>query len=345
MRKIILLCVLAIGMMADAQTVQTIAKPLKLNIVAAGTAADKHLVIGSDKVVKQVSDNSVKTVNGIEPVNGDVTLSVSPQVNSDWNATSGSGLILNKPSFRTINGQSIFGSTDLTISSGISIPHLESNNGDKTVWNNGKKDIESNTVYGEGTLRLNTTGINNTATGKNALYSNTTGDGNTANGKTSLYSNTEGGANTANGLDALHLNTTGNNNIGNGYAALYYNTTGSENVAIGGNAGSALGNHNMNTITNNSVFLGYYSRALANNQTNQIVIGHTAVGAGSNTVTIGNTSIVRTVISGVIQKRALDTAPTSATAPGTVGEIRFTATHVYWCIAPNTWIRAAGSTW
>lgn len=52
MRKIILLCVLAIGMMADAQTVQTIAKPLKLNIVAQGTAADSVLVRGADKIVK-----------------------------------------------------------------------------------------------------------------------------------------------------------------------------------------------------------------------------------------------------------------------------------------------------
>ena len=54
MRKIILLCVLAIGMMADAQTVQTIAKPLKLNIVAPGTAADSVLVRGADKIVKFV---------------------------------------------------------------------------------------------------------------------------------------------------------------------------------------------------------------------------------------------------------------------------------------------------
>lgn len=54
MKKIILLCVLAIGMMADAQTVQTIAKPLKLNVVPAGTAADSVLVRGADKIVKFV---------------------------------------------------------------------------------------------------------------------------------------------------------------------------------------------------------------------------------------------------------------------------------------------------
>lgn len=58
MRKVILLCVLAIGMMADAQNVQTIAKPLKLNIVAAGTAADSVLVRGADKIVKFVPRSS-----------------------------------------------------------------------------------------------------------------------------------------------------------------------------------------------------------------------------------------------------------------------------------------------
>ncbi len=82
MRKIILLCVLAIGMMADAQTVQTIAKPLKLNIVAQGTAADSVLVRGADKIVKFVPRSA---------------FGGGSQVNSDWNATTGVAQILNKP--------------------------------------------------------------------------------------------------------------------------------------------------------------------------------------------------------------------------------------------------------
>lgn len=63
---------LAIGMIACAQNNQVITKRLQLNNVPNGSVADKHLVIGSDKVVKQVADNSVKTVNGITPINGDV---------------------------------------------------------------------------------------------------------------------------------------------------------------------------------------------------------------------------------------------------------------------------------
>ena len=39
------------------------------------------------------------------------------------------------------------------------------------------------------------------------------------------------------------------------------------------------------------------------------------------------------------------TAPTSATATGTVGEIRVTPTFIYTCVATNTWVRAAVATW
>ena len=53
-----------------------------------------------------------------------------------------------------------------------------------------------------------------------------------------------------------------------------------------------------NAITTDSVFFGGSTRAQANNQTNQIVIGFGAIGNGSNTVTLGNTSIVDTVLRG-----------------------------------------------
>ena len=38
-------------------------------------------------------------------------------------------------------------------------------------------------------------------------------------------------------------------------------------------------------------------------------------------------------------------APVSATATGVVGEIRVTSTFIYTCIATNTWVRAAVTTW
>jgi hypothetical protein len=42
---------------------------------------------------------------------------------------------------------------------------------------------------------------------------------------------------------------------------------------------------------------------------------------------------------------ALNTAPSSATDTGVTGEIRITATYVYVCIATNTWVRTALTTW
>ena len=125
MRKIILLCVLAIGMMADAQTVQTIAKPLKLDVVKAGTAADSVLVRGADKIVKfvptsklkgsQVNANWNATSGAAMILNKPIIPTVVPQVKTDWNAVSGLSQLLNKPVFKTINGNSIVGNGDIPI--------------------------------------------------------------------------------------------------------------------------------------------------------------------------------------------------------------------------------------
>jgi hypothetical protein len=41
----------------------------------------------------------------------------------------------------------------------------------------------------------------------------------------------------------------------------------------------------------------------------------------------------------------LTTAPVSATAAGTAGQIAYDSTHLYVCIATNTWIRATFASW
>jgi hypothetical protein len=138
----------------------------------------------------------------------------------------------------------------------------------------------------------------NTRTGTSALLNNTTGANNTANGFQALFSNTTGGNNTANGASALQNNTTGNINTANGVSALRNNTTGSRNIAIGVDAGRFIADGSNLTITNDSVFLGTSTRALADNQTNQIVIGHNAIGLGSNSVVLGNDSITFTGLKG-----------------------------------------------
>ena len=52
-----------------------------------------------------------------------------------------------------------------------------------------------------------------------------------------------------------------------------------------------------------------------------------------------------TITAGQMDLAALNSAPSSASDTGTVGEIRFTADYIYVCTATNTWKRAALSTW
>ena len=69
-------------------------------------------------------------------------------------------------------------------------------------------------------------------------------------------------------------------------------TTGSGNLNQGYTAGRFISDGSTPLIiSNNSVFLGYSSKALADNSSNEIAIGANVTGHGSNTATWGNTSI------------------------------------------------------
>ena len=135
---------------------------------------------------------------------------------------------------------------------------LEYNDTDKTVWNNGKGNFSSNTSFGDGAFKNNSSGTSSTSYGNNALRDNSTGNSNTALGVGSLISN----------------------------------STGSNNVAIGQSAGQTY--QNIST----SIFIGNSTAATGENQSNVIVIGHNATGNGSNSVTLGNTSITKTILNG-----------------------------------------------
>jgi len=53
-----------------------------------------------------------------------------------------------------------------------------------------------------------------------------------------------------------------------------------------------------NQTSNKSVYIGYDTRALADGDTNEIVIGVSVIGAGSNSVVLGNDSITKTILKG-----------------------------------------------
>ena len=146
-----------------------------------------------------------------------------------------------------------------------------------------------------------TTGYKNTVVGSNSLYSNTTGYYNTSNGYCSLYYNTTGEYNTSNGYNSLRFNTIGNYNTSNGYNSLCSNTTGNSNTSNGYNSGRYIADGVTGRTTGDyGLYLGYNSKASADGTSNEIVIGYNAIGNGSNTVTLGNTSITKTILEGNI---------------------------------------------
>jgi hypothetical protein len=194
----------------------------------------------------------------------------------------------------------------------------------------------------------NTTGSDNTANGLEALFSNTTGSYNTANGLQALYLNTTGSNNTANGFQALYDNTTGSQNTANGLGALFFNTTGNNNTANGFWAGQYIADGvTANQTSSNSVYEGFQAYPLASGDTNENVIGNTAIGHGSNTTTLGNTATVGTWLNGTQHITA--TAP--ITSAGTIaaystnagGEITglSAATSVTITFANSGWTNAA----
>lgn len=157
------------------------------------------------------------------------------------------------------------------------------------------KTGNENTGVGYASLVLNTTGVNNSALGTNSARGNTTGGTNTAIGSYSLYTNSTGSNNVAIGSAALFANTA-SSNTGIGVLSLEGITTGDFNTAIGNQSGQYITAGTANQTSSTSVYLGYDTRASANGNTNEIVIGASARGNGSNTTTIGNTSTISTFI-------------------------------------------------
>ena len=151
--------------------------------------------------------------------------------------------------------------------------------------------------------------------------------------------------NTGIGYQSLYSNTTGQQNTANGYQSLFSNTTGYQNTALGYNSGRYIADGTTGRSTgNNGLYLGYNSMASANGTDNEIVIGYGAIGNGSNTVTIGNSSITDNYFKGKVHADQyklsdLNTAPSSSTDTGVKGEIRVTADAIYICIDTDTWVK------
>lgn len=184
-----------------------------------------------------------------------------------------------------------------------------------------------------------TTGYNNTFGGLQTGAALTTGWGNTGWGLQTLQYLTTGSFNQAYGIHALLGLQTGVANTAIGGGSMEYLVSGSSNTAIGMYAG-------RDVQGSGNVFIGNRSGQGQTAISNRLYIANNEI----TTLIYGEFDNQKIVIDGTLTTDQyilsdLNVAPASATSSGTKGEIRVTAGFIYVCIATNTWVRAALSTW
>lgn len=218
-----------------------------------------------------------------------------------------------------------------------------------------------NSALGNRALNSLTNGANNVAVGYQSMYGSTSGGANTAVGDVSLLTNTDGANNTAVGRQSAYSNNHGNNltavghqalyqatgsqNTGLGEAAGYGITSGSENVYVGRYAGVSAANATVTAM----VVVGNSATAKTDGDTNEIVIGNTTTGAGSNTAVIGNSSVTDVYLGSATPAAALHaaklietvSASPASNAACTAGTISWDANYIYVCTASGVVKRAA----
>ncbi len=227
-----------------------------------------------------------------------------------------------------------------------------------------------NTGIGYYSLYSLTTGFWNTGVGSNSLKSVTTGVSNTGVGMWTM-TNIQGGArNTAMGQGAMGGTVDSCNNVALGYNSLTtlhtggdsFNTAagyqamaslyeGKGNTAVGGYAGEPMNDGNNNT------FIGYVSGPTSNGLSNATAIGYNAQVGASNSLVLGGTGsyAVKVGIGTTTPTQALDVngntirvrqsrTPSSSSDACAQGEIVWDGSYIYVCVATNTWMRSALST-
>lgn len=203
------------------------------------------------------------------------------------------------------------------LNSGLLPSFLEYNDTDKTIWNNGKGNILSNTSFGPEALKSNTTGENNVALGWFAMANSTTLKESVAIGVAALGGATGGERNVAIGFAALAASTsniseqvaigyncftqsTGASNVGIGFRVGFANTTGSNNSFVGNYSGSSntIGSQNTfvgansglnNTVGNNNILIGFNSAS--GNFSGSVVIGMNALATADNQFVVGSSGV------------------------------------------------------
>ena len=233
------------------------------------------------------------------------------------NATGALGLSTNLGTTPALSGTTGYGTAkNVLVSQGSGAAPVWSTSTDILVngvtLGKGGGAIASNTALGVSALAATATGGNNVAVGQNALSANLGGSGNIGIGYSAGQNITSASNCVAIGQQALQGMVTQGGCVAVGYqslgscyqagnTALGNNSlgsvnSGSGNTAVGQQAGVGNSSANATTSGGGNIFIGYQTVGTAATNTNETVIGYTAVGNGSNTTTIGNSSTTNTVI-------------------------------------------------
>ena len=190
------------------------------------------------------------------------------------------------------------------------------------------------------------------AIGNGAYSSSGSGSDNVAVGYLALTSGSGTARSVAIGTQSLtNAGSSSYHNTAVGWQSGLNISSGARNTIIGYYTGLGITSGSYNTI------IGAYVTGLSSSLSNYVIL---ADGDGNRRINIpstGNVLIATTTDSGYkldvngtaratqFFLSASNTAPATASSAGTLGEIRITATHIYYCTATNTWVRVAMATW
>ncbi len=143
-----------------------------------------------------------------------------------------------------------------------------------------------NTFIGTEAGQSNFDGAMNSFLGRRAGFQNFNGNENTFIGAYAGQSNTDGQHNSFYGVTAGNSNNLGNENTFIGAHAGYFNTTGNNNTFLGNFAGQD------NVSGSNNTIIGFSADAVNSSFENVTAIGADATATSSNSVVLGNSSVL-----------------------------------------------------
>lgn len=183
----------------------------------------------------------------------------------------------------------------------------------------------NNLGFGNNSLNKIIGGKRNLAIGQSSLFNIVSENDMIAIGQSSIFTLINGGSSVGIGSYAAAAANILYDCVAVGYLSSGF-TSGFRNITIGANSAVYIADGVTSIINcNDGVYLGANTKSLIQNPNNEIVIGSGAIGAGSNTATLGHTSITKTVLRGNVETNgSVQVGDNTAVASASnVGAIRY----------------------